>query len=345
MRKCILEEQGYSSCGNLIKIGNTFKRPCEVGLHLENREVKRLIFDAVLSRPEDYLSIYQSCCNHNCIFCHSWYFSQVPMGSWYSPQDILNEALKYEEIVTVKEARDRSTMWHASDLCAHCGSCIINGEYGPFCPKTLRKDQVLYSPQGYGPARNIISFTGGDLYCNTLYYIKTFKLLKRETNLWIHIETNGYGLTNKNLENLYSAGLDSIWLDMKAYHERTYWELCGTTNKWILELPAEILDYGIVLEVVILFIPKFVEFSDIMMFGQLLSNIDPDIPVTLLAFFPEYLLKGVSEPTYEQMIKAYLILMESGLRRVKIGNVNVFCKSIKDVNRLIQEIGREHVGL
>jgi len=345
LKKCILKEQGYLSCGNLIRVGDAFKRPCEVGIREEDGEIKRLIFDAVLSRPEDYLSVYQSCCNHNCIFCHSWYFSQIPIGKWYSPEDILKEALEYEKMVTVWESRDRATMWHASDLCAHCGSCIVNGEYGPFCPKVLKKDQVLYSSQGYGPARNIISFTGGDLYCNTAFYIKTFRLLKKETNLWIHIETNGYGLTPKNLENLYSAGLDSIWLDMKAFNSETYKDLCGTTNEWILDLPARIMDHGIILEVVLLFIPGFVELSDMRGFGELLSNVDVDVPITLLAFFPEYLLKGCREPTYNEMIKAYNILRECGLRKVRLGNVNVFCKSIRDINKLIKEIGREHVGL
>ena len=342
---CALEAQGYEPCGNLIRVGGGFKRPCEVGLWREGEEVKRLIHDIMLSRPEDYLSVYQSICNHNCLKCHSWYFSQRPRGRWYSPQELVEEAIRYQETVTVWEPRERATMWHASDLCAHCGSCKVLGRRGRYCPGVLKPEQVVLSPQGYGPARNIISFTGGDLYCRTEFYVKCFRLLKRETQLWVHIETNGYGLTPRNLEALYSAGLDSVWLDMKAYREETYRELCGTTNRWILELPARIVDMGMVLEVVLIFIPGMVEYDDMRGFAELLSQVDRDIPITLLAFFPEYMMAGYRGPTLDEMLAAYRILAEHGLRRVRLGNVGVFCRSEEDFERMLAEVGREHVGL
>jgi len=345
MTKCILELQGYSSCGNIVKIDDSYMRPCEAGLRIRGGNIERLIFDIVLSRPEDYLSVYQSCCNHNCLKCHSWYFSQYARGSWYTPEMIVKEAKEYEKEVTVWEPRDRATMWHASDLCAHCGLCKVHGKRGPYCPGKLKPEQVKISPQGFGPARNIISFTGGDLYCQPAFYVKTFKLLKKETNLWVHIETNGYGLTPKNLELYYSAGLDSIWLDMKAYSESTYRRLCGTTNKWILELPALIKDLGIILEVVLLFIPGLVEYDELVGFAQLLRDVDPCIPITLLAFFPEYLMSSYRAPVFEEMVKAYRVLEEHGLKRVRLGNVGVFCKTKSDIDYLIKIVGREHVGL
>ena len=343
---CNLAKQGYLPCNNLLEVRGTLKPPCEVGLLEVGNIVYRLIYNVVLSRPEDYLSIYQSCCNHRCAMCHSWYFTQVPKGSWYSPNDILNEVLKYVEVITVKEPRDRATMWHASDLCAHCGFCKLMGRQGPFCPGKLSKDKIVWSLQGWGPARNIVSFTGGDLYCRPKFYVDTFKLIKKEvSDVWIHIETNGYGLTKQNLELLYEAGLDSVWLDMKAYYEETYYALCGTTNEWILELPSVITDKGLVLEVVLLYIPNFVEMKDIKGFAKLLSDIDKDIPVTLLAFFPEYKLINFREPTYDEILNAYKVMKNFGLRNVKVSNVAVFCKSRECVSKLIKEIGRESVAL
>lgn len=345
MVKCILELQGYSSCGNIVEVNGYYMRPCEACLRVKGGSIERLIYDIVLSRPEDYLSVYQSGCNHKCLKCHSWYFSQYARGSWYTPEMVVEEALKYESEVTVWESRDRATMWHSSDLCAHCGQCKLGGSRGPYCPGKLKPEQVKISPQGFGPARNIISFTGGDLYCQPAFYIKTFKLLKKETNLWVHIETNGYGLTPKNLELYYSAGLDSIWLDMKAYSEDTYRRLCGTTNKWILELPALIRDMGIVLEIVLLYIPGLVECNEIEGFAKLISSVDPYIPVTLLAFFPEYMMLGYRAPTLDEMVKAYRILREYGLKKVRVGNIGVFCKTREEVDKLIKMIGRESVGL
>lgn len=344
MSKCFLELQGYHSCNHFINDGKRIYRPCNSGLWIDKGVIKRLIYDITLSRPEDYLSVYQSCCNHNCLKCHSWYFTQIPRGRWFSPNDLLGEAIRYQEIVTVWESRERATMWHASDLCSHCGSCIIFNRYGEYCPRKLKKAQVLLSPQGYGPARNIISFTGGDLYCRPEYYIKTFKLIKKETDLWIHIETNGYGLIPNNLEALYSAGLDSIWLDMKAYDKNVYKELCGTYNSWILELPQKIIDMDIILEIVLIYIPNFVDQKEMDKFGKLLSDINRDIPITLLAFFPEYMMRGFRTPSYEEMINAYRILEEYGLRNIRLGNIHIFCKTDAEIKKLINEIGRDKIG-
>lgn len=343
--RCVLKLQGYPSCNNVIQYLESYARPCEVGIKIIRNEIYRLIYDVVLSRPEDYLSIYQSLCNHKCLKCHSWYFSQIATGNWMSPSDILSEVLKYREMITVWEPRDRATMWHASDLCAHCGGCL-QGSRSPFCPNKLRPSQILVSPQGFGPARNIVSFTGGDLYCNPAYYIKTFKLLKKEVpELWIHIETNGYGLTPRNLEALRASGLDSIWLDMKAYDEEIYKELCGTTNKWILEIPALAKDLGIVIEIVLLYIPKFVEYDQIEKFAKSLSEIDPSIPITLLAFFPEFMLRGLRPPTLNEMIKAYTILKSYKLKNAKIGNIGVICKDHKCIELLIKKLGRHAISL
>jgi len=319
--------------------------PCKAGLKISRGEIYRLIYDAVLSRPEDYFSIYQSCCNHNCLKCHSWYFAQVANGRWMSPRDVLNEVLKYAESITFVEPRERSTMWHASDLCSHCGACVYTGSRGRYCPGKLRQEQVVWSPQGYGPARNIISFTGGDLYCQPAFYAKTFRLIKREApGLWIHIETNGYGLAKRNLEVLYEAGLDSIWLDMKAYSEDVYRFLCGTSNKHVLELPALVKDIGILLEIVLLYIPGFVELNEMERFAEHISSVDKSIPVTLLAFLPEYKLRHLREPTIVEIINAYRAL-KSKLSRVKIGNVGVFCKTYSCIDYLIKEVGREAIAL
>lgn len=343
---CYLESIGYSSCSNVIMVNNAFMRPCDAGLRVLKGNVERLIYDIVLSRPEDYLSIYQSCCNHNCLKCHSWYFSQYVRGKWMSPENIVKEVLKYREIITVWEPRERATMWHASDLCAHCGVCKFSEGRGIFCPGKLKPEQVLYSPQGYGPARNIISFTGGDLYCQPSFYIKTFKLIKKEApEMWIHIETNGYGLVRENLEAYYSAGLDSIWVDMKAFDEEVYRKLCGTTNKWILEVPMIAKELGIVLEIVLIYIPGLVELDQIKKFAKYISEIDREIPVTLLSFFPEYMLLGFRKPTYDEMVLAYKIMKEYGLRKIRLGNIGVFCKTSENIEKLIKEIGRNAVGL
>lgn len=340
---CALAEQGFEPCGNLVSVNGGRKPPCAAGLKREDGTCYRLIYDYMLSRPEDYLSIYQSGCNHRCLKCHSWYFSQVARGTWMSPKDVLNACLEYAEQITVWEPRDRTTSWHATDLCLHCGSCLLGGRH-KHCPRKLRPDQVVLSPQGFGPARNIVSFTGGDLFCRPEFYCEVFKLVKRELpDVWTHIETNGYGLTPRNLEELVSAGLDSVWLDMKAYDGEVYRRLCGTGNEHILELPARIKDAGLVLEVVLLFIPGWVEFDQLRSFAELIASVDPDTPVTLLAFFPEFELRDVRKPTLSEMVTAFSVMKGAGLRRVKLANLNVFCESEADYDLLVSLVGRNAI--
>ncbi len=341
---CILALQGYEPCNCYIVYQGRQYRPCELGIKYENGRAYRLIYDIQLSRPEDYLSVYQSCCNHDCKMCHSWYFSRTPAGSWYSIEDIVREAKEYQDMVTVWEPRERATMWHASDLCMHCGLCATRGIRGPLCPGKLEPHQVVLSPQGWGPARNIISFTGGDLYCRVDFYEKLFRKLKEEApKLWIKIETNGYGLTEENLRRYAEAGLDSIWLDLKAYREDVYKWLTGTTNKWVLKVPELALKYNIVLEIVLLYIPGVVELDQIKEFGKYIASIDPDIPTMLIAYFPQYKLKN-REPTVIEMINAFYALKEAGLKKVKIGNLGVFCKTPQDWQLLLSFIDRECLG-
>ena len=294
----------------------------------------------MLSRPEDYLSIYQSGCNHDCKMCHSYYFSQRATGLWYSSEDVVDICSIYLDMVTLTEPRERATMWHASDHCKHCGSCVELGVRGEYCPRAISPKQVVLSPQGYGPARNIVSFTGGDLYCCYEFYVECFKAIKGEfgDDLWVHIETNGYGLVPEVLEELRSAGLDSIWLDMKAYSEDVYRRLCGTGNRTVLELPAAAVDAGLVLEVVLLYIPGLVGLEEVSKLGELVASVDRDIPVTLLAFFPEYKLKSLRPPRFSEMVEAYEALRACGLRRVKLGNVHVFC-SPSQLRELVDRYG------
>ncbi|MBS7625763.1 hypothetical protein KEJ51_01790 [Candidatus Bathyarchaeota archaeon] len=67
----------------------------------------------------------------------------------------------------------------------------------------------------WGPARNIIPFTGGDLACQSEFYIRAAEEIKSlGENLWILFETNGYSPTSKNLDSSKDSGIDSFWLDI-----------------------------------------------------------------------------------------------------------------------------------
>ncbi len=312
---------------------------CEVALKKTDDGLFRLISAVHLSRPENYLSIYQSGCNFSCRKCHSWDFTKVAKGEWRSPADILKACKEYEKEVTVREPRIRATAFHAHDSCRCCGACVMQGKRSPLCPKVIQKKEIFLSPQGWGPARNIVAFTGGDLTCCPEFYVECARLIKAETSLWVLIETNGYGLTPQNLDALKEAGVDSFWLDIKAYDGTDHKWLTGCFNRNILRLPEEIVKRGFVLEVLSLFIPNLVETPQLKKIAQLLFDVDPEIPFTIQAFSPEYQMKRYKSPKVLEMIEAYLGVMAVGLRNVRLGNTGIFASSEEDYDLLRKRVG------
>jgi len=342
---CKMVDQGFSKGRCLTQTSEGLKPACMATLKKSGEVWSRVIESAHLSRPEDYFSIYQSGCNHACLKCHSWEFSQILSGHWMSTDEIAEMCVDYERSVTVEEPRERALMSTATDLCRHCGSCVLAGRRSKHCPRKLDPEQVVLSPQGWGPARNIVSFTGGDVVCCSEFYAEaTRKIKERCENIFVLIETNGYGLTPKNMDSLREAGVDSFWLDIKAYDEKIYRRLCGTTNKWILKLPQELINRDFVLEVLTLYIPGWVECDQILKIAEIVRDADPRIPFIILAFFPQYKMVDVRPPTLREMVESYSKVRSIGLKTVKLGNMGVFAKTNQDVETLYNIVGEEGVG-
>ena len=343
---CTMVDQGYETGDCLVEMpAGRRQRACRATLREEGGTFSRPIKSAHLSRPEHYFSIYQSGCNHACLKCHSADFSKRYNGTWYTTDEIAEMARNYERHVTVWEPRDRATMYHGASLCRGCGSCILHGEPGPLCPGTLDPQQVVLSPQGLGPARNIVAFTGGDIACRAEFYAQATERIKERTwNTWVLLESNGWGLTPRNLDLLAQAGLDAFWLDIKAYDPAVYRRLCGTSNETVLNAPAEILARGFTLEVLTLFIPGWVETDQIAAIARLVASLDPEVPFTILAFFPSYQMLDNPAPTLAQMVEAYDAVGEAGLRQIRLGNLGVFARTEEQRTALLTAVGQESIG-
>ena len=333
---CRLRAQGRRGGACAVEAPGRTLPACEATLRQREGKLERLIKSAHLSRPENYLSIYQSGCNFSCRKCHSWHFSQRPTGSWCTVETLLAICRDYEKQVTLREPRAKATAWHAADTCRCCGSCVTAGGRSPTCPGVLEAGQIALSPQGFGPVRNIVAFTGGDLTCRPDFYADFARRVKAETKLWVLIETNGWGLTPENLDVLQAAGVDAFWLDIKAHDEKAHEWLTGCTNRWILELPGEILRRGFVLEVLSLYIPDLVETGQLRRIAELLAAADEEVPFTILAFFPEYEMGDFRTPTADEMLDACAAAREAGLKNVRVGNVGVFARSREEADRVME---------
>ncbi|MFQ5977804.1 MAG: radical SAM protein [Candidatus Heimdallarchaeota archaeon] len=342
---CSMRKQGFPRGSCLVENSSSSMKPaCQITLRHSEMGYERLIRSFHLSRPEDYLSIYQSGCNSHCLKCHSHEFSKVASGEWMSTDFLALAAESYRRQVNVFEPRDAATSWHAHRLCKHCGSCVLRGEPSPQCPGKLRKDQVVLGPQGFGPARNIVAFTGGDILCKPKFYIEATQKIKEACpDLWVLLETNGYGLTPQNLEAYAQGGVDAFWLDIKAFSEKKYRKLCGTKNAHILSSVQQIVDLDFALEILTLFIPGLVETDEHLEIAKLIVEVDPNIPTTLLAFFPCYKLSESPNraPSVQEMVKSFLVMRGEGLRNLRLGNLGVFLKNNQDASYLFEILGAD----
>ena len=211
------------------------------------------------------------------------------------------------------------------------------------CPGVIDPHAILLSPQGFGPARNIVAFTGGDVTCCPEFYAECARLIKTHTRLWVLIETNGYGLTAQNLDTLYTSGVDAFWLDIKAYDPDKHKRLTGCSNAHILKLPAEVLKRGFTLEVLSLYIPDLVESDELGQIARSLAAVDTKIPFTILAFFPEYKMKHFRKPNTREMVAAYRKVKMAGLKNIRLGNLGVFVRNEEDREYLMANIDTEAI--
>lgn len=341
---CELRAQGRLGGACAVEVQDGALPACRATLRERQGKLQRLIKSVHLSRPENYLSIYQSGCNFSCRKCHSADFSQEAGGQWLTVESLLQACRDYDKQVTVTEPRCKATAWHAGETCRCCGSCLTGLGRSPACPGVLTPGQITASPQGFGPARNIVAFTGGDLICRPRFYAEFAHQVKSQTNLWVLIETNGWGLTGQNLDLLQQAGVDAFWLDIKAYDEKAHTWLTGCTNRWILKLPEQIIRRGFVLEVLSLHIPGLVETDQLRRIAELLASAGDEIPFTILAFFPQYKMRKFRAPTTDQMLGAYEAAIGAGLKNVRLGNIGVFARNKAEVQRVLEVTGEIDQG-
>jgi len=132
--------------------------------------------------------------------------------------------------------------------------------------------------------------------------------------------------------------VDAFWLDIKAHDAEKHKWLTGCSNTHILRLPEEILKRGFTLEVLSLYIPNLVESDELEKIARMLSAVDPAIPFTILAFFPEHQMKDFRRPHAKEMVGAYKKVQSTGLLNIRLGNLGVFIHNDEDRDYLLANI-------
>ncbi|RLI28581.1 radical SAM protein [Candidatus Bathyarchaeota archaeon] len=181
-----------------------------------------------------------------------------------------------------------------------------------------------------------ICYFGGDPSPQIIHALKTSQIALQKAQeekriLRICWETNGYmnpKLALKAAElSLYSGGI--VKFDLKTWSNSLNVALCGVSNKPTLENFRRIGEkyYKARLEPPLLtastlLVPGYVDAEEVENIARFIAEINPTIPYTLLAFYPQYVMNDLPTTSRKTAEECYRRARKH-LENVRIGNVHL----------------------
>jgi pyruvate formate lyase activating enzyme len=176
-----------------------------------------------------------------------------------------------------------------------------------------------------------IFFSGGEPTIHLPYIEKIVdEARKIEPTTKVNYDTNGY-MTEESLKRVLSFAT-SITYDLKAYHNEVHLALTGTPSAPILRNAEYIGKYAKdrLWEYRIVVIPKINE-NEIKPLTDFIAAIDPFLPVSFLAFRPNFILEFHPGADRRLMKRCVDIAWLSGLK-------NVYWSGYTDISGKIADI-------
>ncbi len=133
--------------------------------------------------------------------------------------------------------------------------------------------------------------------------------------------TSGYE-THKALD-LLEPYIDGMNIDIKAFTDEFYKEICGARLKPVLDCVKYAHEKGIWIEITTLLIPgKNDSDEEIRNIARFIAEVDPSMPWHLSAFHPTYKMLDVPRTPASTLLRAYNIGKEEGLKYLYVGNID-----------------------
>jgi pyruvate formate lyase activating enzyme len=179
-----------------------------------------------------------------------------------------------------------------------------------------------------------ICYFGGDPTPQLPHSIKVSqKAIERAKGRILRIcwETNG-SMNPDLLKEMVDLSLTSggcIKFDIKAWNDSLHTALCGISNdrtkrnfewvaQWINRRPEPPL-----LIASTLLVPGYIDEQEVRGISRWMVSLHPDIPYSLLAFYPQFFFKDLPVTPRGLAIRCKEVAEEEGLRKVRIGNLHL----------------------
>jgi pyruvate formate lyase activating enzyme len=215
-------------------------------------------------------------------------------------------------------------------------ACSFNCLYcqnWPFREETLKPQKRTVEELAFAVDKwtSCICFFGGDPSPQLPFAIKASRLaLERCKGRILRIcwETNG-SMNKGLLREMITLSLETggcIKFDLKAWNENIHIALTGLSNKRTLEnfrTVGEMVDFRPsppLLVASTLLVPEYIDEDEIRGIAGFIADINPDIPYSLLAFYPHFYMSDMPLITKRMAETCLRVAREEGLKNVRIGN-------------------------
>ncbi|HEY5132097.1 MAG TPA: AmmeMemoRadiSam system radical SAM enzyme [Candidatus Krumholzibacteriaceae bacterium] len=152
-------------------------------------------------------------------------------------------------------------------------------------------------------------------------YMEDIAKLARAKRLRNVVVSNGY-IRKEPLLDLCRL-VDAIKIDLKAFEDPYYRNICGATLRPVLDTILTIHSQNVWIELVYLVVPTLNDGEAKIreMARWIVASLGPDVPLHFSRFFPQYRLENLPPTPVSTLDMAYETCREAGLHYVYVGNV------------------------
>lgn len=184
------------------------------------------------------------------------------------------------------------------------------------------------------PQVSCICYFGGDPGPQTPHALAFSKrALEKASGRILRIcwETNGAENPRiiRQMMNLSLKSGGVLKVDLKAFSFSVHFTLCGVSNQATLEnfkLLAELASLRPVPSSLVastLLVPGYVDEEEVAALARFISDLDPEIPWSLLAFYPTFYLDDLPPTSLRHAQAALSAARSAGLKKVHLGNTHL----------------------
>ena len=264
----------------------------------------------------------------------SWYHDPLPtncVADWVCPGGTGGGFPQYAHCAGPERGyKNLAVFFHACTFnCLYCQNWHFREE--TLKSRTIPVDRLVSDAD---EKTSCICYFGGDPAAQLPFSLAASRkaLAQRKGKVFrVCWETNG-SMNPGLLDEVVQTSLESggcIKFDMKAWDENLHKALTGITNRRTLENFRRAGERAIARPVpplVIastLLVPGYVEEEEVKSLARFIASINPEIPYSLLAFYPHFYMSDLpflSRSTAEKCLRA---AREEGVRNVRLGNIHL----------------------